>query len=372
VSKNKLKVIAITSAFSMMSFSFLAHASFAQNAIAPDATLPNNTLVNFNSTNRTYTITGGTQVGANQFHSFQDFSVPSRNTAHFDNAPTTENVIGRVTGTNISNIEGTLKTNGTANLYLVNPNGITFGANARLDIGGSFSASTANSIKFSDGSEFSATNPQAPPLLNVNVPLGLQYGNSNAGATIVNRGNLSVGQDLVLNADKLDLQGTLQAGRDLTLQAQDTVLIRDTFFNPFTAISGGNLLVQGNQLIDIFTLNYGDSGFWSGGDLVLRSLNPIIADTYFSATDNFTIEKLDGTPNNLRSRDGGVILANGDVSLADYYGGSLHILAGGSVTLGDIFITKNGAQDTTINPNNTVLFNATKTYADLATFYLTD
>jgi filamentous hemagglutinin family protein len=93
---------------------------FGQNAIAPDATLPNNTLVNFN--NKTYTITGGTQVGTTQFHSFQDFSVPSSNTAHFDNALTTENVIGRVTGANISNIEGRLKTNGTANLYLINPN----------------------------------------------------------------------------------------------------------------------------------------------------------------------------------------------------------------------------------------------------------
>ena len=346
---------------------------FGQNAIAPDATLPNNTLVNFNNTNKTYTITGGTQVGTTQFHSFQDFSVPSRNTAHFNNALTTENVIGRVTGANISNIEGVLKTNGATNLYLINPNGVIFGANAELKIGGAFSASTANSIKFSDGSEFSATDPQAPPsLLNVNVPLGLQYGASNPSATIVNRGNLAVGQDLVLNADNLDLQGTLQAGGNLTLQAQDTVLIRDTFFNRFTAMAGGNLLVQGNQSIDIFTLNYGDSGFGADGNLVLRSLNPIIADTNFSSAGNFTVEQLDGTANNLLSRNGGVIFANGDVSLADYYGGSLHILAGGSVTLGDIFITNTGAQDTTINPSNSTLFNANKTYADLSGFYLTD
>jgi hypothetical protein len=278
-----------------------------------------------------------------------------------------------VTGANISNIEGRLKTNGTANLYLINPNGIIFGANAKLEIGGSFSASTANSIKFSDGSEFGATDPQAPPsLLNVNVPLGLQYGASNPSATIVNRGNLAVGQDLVLNADNLDLQGNLQAGGNLTLQAQDTVLIRNAFFNPFTAIAGRNLLVQGNQSIDIFTLRDPNSIFESGGDLVLRSLNPIYADTNFSSAGNFTVEQLDGTPNNLLSRNGGVIFANGDVSLADYYGGSLHILAGGSVTLGDIFIPNTGAQDTTINPSNSTLFNATKTYADLSRFYLTD
>ncbi|MEA5477021.1 filamentous hemagglutinin N-terminal domain-containing protein [Pseudanabaena galeata UHCC 0370] len=347
-------------------------ASLAQAAIAPDNTLPVNTLVNFNSENQTYTITGGTQVGANQFHSFQELSVPTSNTAHFDNALTTTNVIGRVTGSNISNIDGLIKTNGATNLYLVNPNGITFGANAKLDIAGSFSASTANSIKFSDGSEFSATNPQAPPLLNVNVPLGLQYGNSNVGSTISNSGNLVAGQDLVLNADKLDLQGSLQAGRDLTLQAQDVVKIRDTVATPSFSVAGRDLLVQGNQSVDIFALNNVNSGFWSGGNMVLRSQNPAIGDAHFYAGNNLKIEKLDGSLGNLISPNDPVILANGDVELGDYTGASLHILAGGSVTLGNVTINSTGDVATTINPNNTTLFNVTKTYADLATFNLTD
>ena len=366
--KIKIKVMMIASAFSMISFSFFSQAIFAQNAIAPDNTLPVNTSVNFNSANQTYTITGGTQVGGNQFHSFQDFSVPTSNTAHFDTAPTTVNAIGRVTGSNISNIDGILRTNGTTNLYLVNPNGIVFGANAKLDIAGSFSASTANSIKFSDGSEFSATNPQAPPLLNVNVPLGLQYGNSNAGATISNSGNLSAGQDLVLNADRLDLQGALQAGRDLTLQAQDLVKIRDTSTSPFFAVAGRDLLIQGNQLVDIFTLNHRSSGFWSGGNMLLRSQNPVIGDAHFYAGKNLKIEKLNGSLGNLISPNDPVILANGDVFLGDYTGASLHILAGGSVTLGNVTINSTGAVATTINPNNTTLFNATNTYADLATY----
>jgi hypothetical protein len=45
--------------------------SFSQNAIAPDKTLPVNTVVNFNGANKTYTITGGTQVGTNKFHIFK-------------------------------------------------------------------------------------------------------------------------------------------------------------------------------------------------------------------------------------------------------------------------------------------------------------
>jgi len=225
---------------------------FAQNAIAPDNTLPSNTLVNFNNVNKTYTITGGTQVDVNQFHSFQDFSVPTGNTAHFDTLPTTVNAISRVTGANISNIDGLVKANGTTNLYLINPNGIVFGKDARLEIGGSFGASTANSFKFPDGSEFSATNPQAPPLLNVNVPLGLQYGKSNTGATISNQGDLAAGQDLVLNADKLDLQGTLQAGRDLTLQAQDSVLVTNgaqLSSSTFGQGNAGNIIIKAENSV---------------------------------------------------------------------------------------------------------------------------
>ena len=252
--KNDFRVTALASIFSLVGLSFPCLASFAQTApIASDTTLPVNTLVKFN--NKTYTITGGTQVGTTQFHSFQDFSVPIGNTAHFDSVETT-NVIGRVTGSNISNIEGTLKTNGATNLYLINPNGIVFGADAKLDIAGSFSASTADSIKFSDGTEFSATKPQAPPsLLQVSMPLGLQYGESKVGATIKSSGSLAAGQDLVLNADKLDLQGSLQSGRDLTLQAQDLVKIRDTVANPFVASSARDMTIQGNNSVDIFVLN---------------------------------------------------------------------------------------------------------------------
>lgn len=185
MSISKLKVTAIASAFSITSLSLFSQAGFAQNAIAPDTTLPINTSVNFNSANKTYTITGGTEVGINQFHSFRDFSVPTSNTAHFDTAPTTVNAISRVTGSNISNIDGLIKANGTTNLYLINPNGIVFGKDAKLEIGGSFGASTANSFKFTDGSEFSATNPQSPPLLKVNVPIGLQMGRNSGSIQLL-------------------------------------------------------------------------------------------------------------------------------------------------------------------------------------------
>ncbi len=351
--EHNFKKTAIASVISIISFSLFSYESFAQNAIAPDATLPTNTLVNFDSTSKTYTITGGTESGANQFHSFQNFSVPTSNTAYFNNSAQTTNVIGRVTGSNISNIDGILKANGAANLYLINPNGIVFGKNAKLEIGGSFSASTATSLKFPDGSEFSATNPQAPPVLTVNVPLGLQYGVSNTGATITNQANLVTGQDLVLNADKLDLQGRLQAGRDVTLKAQDRIQIRDTSISPFVAAAGRDLLVQGHQSVDIFALNNRQSGLFSGGDMLLRSPNSIIGDAHYYTGGNFKIEQLDGTLGNLESPDDPIIRSAGDVTFGIYIGSSLHILAGGKVNIGTILITGTDTTGNTINPTQT-------------------
>jgi filamentous hemagglutinin family protein len=208
------------------------------------------------------------------FHSFSEFGVPTGGEAFFNNGLQIQNILTRVTGNSVSNIDGLLRTNGTASLFFLNPNGIIFGPNARLNIGGSFFATTANSFKFPDGSEFSATNPQAPPLLRVNVTPGVQWGTSVPGATITNRGNLASGQDLTLVADKLDLQGQLSAGGDLTLLAQDTVQVREEVTTPFVAVSGGNLTIEGNNGIDILALSPlspGGFAFQSGGNLSLIS-----------------------------------------------------------------------------------------------------
>ncbi len=148
--------------------------------VIPDGTLK--TTVSQSGNN--FTITNGNRVENNLFHSFSQFSVPTKGSAFFNNASDIQNIFSRVTGGNVSNIDGLIQANGSANLFLLNPSGIIFGQNASLNIGGSFVGTTANSIKFADGVEFSAVNPTQAPLLTMSVPVGLQMG-SNAGAIAV-------------------------------------------------------------------------------------------------------------------------------------------------------------------------------------------
>jgi filamentous hemagglutinin family protein len=154
--------------------------------------IPDNTLLtNSNVTHGCIIclINGGTTRGDNLFHSFSEFSIPKNGEAVFNNNLAIKNIFTRVTGTSVSNIDGVIKTNGIANLFLINPNGIVFDANASLNLEGSLIASTANSIKFADGSVFSTIAPQSTQLLTVNVLIGLSFGNSPQAIKVQGQGH---------------------------------------------------------------------------------------------------------------------------------------------------------------------------------------
>ena len=147
--------------------------------VVPDATLPFPSIVtspNGNATAPLLFITGGTASGNSLFHSFQDFSIGDEQTIQFQNSVALDHIITRITGELISTLNGTLATQGSADFFLINPNGIVFGPNATLDIGGSFIGSTADRLLFENGADFSAVNPQAPPLLSITTPIGLHFG----------------------------------------------------------------------------------------------------------------------------------------------------------------------------------------------------
>jgi len=142
--RSRCRKLGLVSSFSVVG---VATISPVQAQVRSDGTLGTNV-----TCTTTCTITGGTTTKGNLFHSFRDFSVPEQGAAIFDNTTTIQNIFNRVTGKATSNINGLISANGTANVFILNPNGILFGPNAQLNIGGSFVATTANAIEFSDRS----------------------------------------------------------------------------------------------------------------------------------------------------------------------------------------------------------------------------
>ena len=165
-------------------------------------------------------ITGGTQAGANLFHSFRDFNLNSSQIATFLSNPQIQNILARVNGGNPSVINGLLQVSGgNSHLFLMNPSGIIFGANARLNIPASFTATTANQIGFGNNlfnafgdNNFSALTGNPDSFLFTTTPAG----------SIVNAGNLSVtsGQEISLIGGNIINTGNLNApGGNITLAA---------------------------------------------------------------------------------------------------------------------------------------------------------
>ena len=232
--------------------------------VTPDGTT--NTTVNVNGND--FTINQGDRAGSNLFHSFGEFSVPTEGSAFFNNAADIVNIFSRVTGGNISNINGLLGANGSANLFLLNPAGIIFGSSARLDIGGSFFSTTADSFLFEDG-EFSATDLDNPPLITINAPIGLNF-RENPGE-IVNR---SVGQNPNGETNVIGGPVGLQVpdGETLALVGGNIVLESGNL----TAAGGrielgsvvGNGLVSLNQASQGFVLGY--EGLQNFGDIQIN------------------------------------------------------------------------------------------------------
>lgn len=157
-----------------------------------------------------YPISGGTPAGSNLFHSFQQFNVAPDQIANFLAQPHIQNILGRVVGGDASVINGLVQVTGNANLYLINPAGIVFGANARLNVPAAFTATTANQIGFGAG-QFNAMggNNYADLLGN---PSSFSFLTGQPGA-IVNAGNLTVGtgQNLTLLGGTVISPGQLNA-----------------------------------------------------------------------------------------------------------------------------------------------------------------
>ena len=433
-----------------------------------------NTIVTPNS--NTIDITGGTTSpdGVNLFHSFEKFGVSSQQIANFQANPAIQNILGRVTGGDASIINGLIQvTGGNPNLFLMNPAGFIFGANASLNVPSSFTATTADGISFDEQwfnaigdnnytslvgapNGFAFTMNQPGSIINAgNLRVGTGEGLSLLGGTVVNTGELTapttgqilvislpgenwvrisqlgsilsleiqpitpnsnqpnnwtlnipslpelltVGSDSSLTVDsngnvKLTDTGlkvengdvvvnkatantaTISANRNLTLPASqisttgnlsllagNIITVRDSSANFFSANAGGNFYIQGNQGIDVFTIdNLGQTPFVSGGQLTFVSdgnidiLSSLIASggVELTAGGNLktgiinTFTRNDSSSSQQTATGGIVNIKSGgnidikaiDSSAASNYGdstgGNVTLEAGGNINIGSI------------------------------------
>lgn len=351
-------------------------------------------------------IGGGAVRGINLFHSFQEFNVGSDRGVYFANPAGVSHILTRVTGTNPSNIFGTLGVLGPANLYLINPNGILFGPNASLNVQGSFLATTASGIQLGATGLFSATNPASSTL--VAVQPGALFLNALANQAITNQASLQAGQNLSLVSNTITNVGSLQAGQNLTLQgnsitsngsllapagdvtvsatagnatvqtvnaqtatlsasntlnllssqitttgdlsltAQNTVQLADTAINPTNLTAGGNLTIQGDQGIVIDSLRNPASLIQAAGSLSVSSPSgAILANGRFISSGDVALSA--GTT--LTTTEGQITSTGGNLTLLA--GSNLGLTSNQLTAAGTLTIATQGVlqiQDTPITP----------------------
>jgi filamentous hemagglutinin family protein len=264
-------------------------------------------------------ITGGTRRGANLFHSFGLFNVGAGDTANFlnDTGLATSNILGRVNGGQTSSIFGTIKTTnfGNANLFLLNPFGWIFGSGATLDVSGSFHVSTANYLKFPDGSFFADNSPLPASGLTANpVAFGFLGAPLCASPCIsVTDGvflNVPEGQTLSLVGGDVQVTGgaalSAPSGRiQIGSFASDGEATVDGLNGSFASL--GRVEISGGATISAADVE-GDPTFVNGGSVLLRGGQ---VDLLGSSLDVSGIQSFDADGNLLGGTAGGAVVIRG-------------------------------------------------------------
>jgi filamentous hemagglutinin family protein len=243
-----------------------------------------------------FNITGGTRPagGSNLFHSFGNFNVPNNNIANFLNNSglATSNILGRVTGGNLSTILGTIQTTGfgNANLFLINPSGFLFGPTATVNVGGMVTFTSADYLRLADGVRFNAV-PNAPAdvLLSAAPVAAFGFLGSNPGAITLQGSQFSVteGADISLVGGNITVQSAalrapsgrinvVSVGRPLDPKTGGEVVIapsgQELGFNPIGFATFGTINISQGSIIDVGVGSGSNPGsvFIRGGQIMLN------------------------------------------------------------------------------------------------------
>ena len=400
--------------------------SFAQSNIVPDETLgtesSSRVIFNFNGAAND-AIIGGAERGQNLFHSLREFGVSENRGAYFltPNA-NIQNIFARVTGSNASQIFGTLGvrqannfTPSNANLYLMNPNGVLFGQNARLDMGGSFLATTANGIQFGERGVYNASGGQPVDVLTIN-PSAFLFNQISRG-NITNRSVAPAGQNLVgENITGLrvpDGKSLLLLGGDINIEGGGLINVPSDGSGGLRAYNGrielgslaapgtvgfniagdswsfsfpegverGNISITNGAEINVRGSGGGDIGFTGkdvnisgagivragidnklgspttkSGDIQINATGTVTLTDEYSRISNIVDEEAIGKSGNINITTGSLIISKDATLSVDTFGagdaGNISILAADKVLISDAIVASSVRQKATGNGGN--------------------
>jgi filamentous hemagglutinin family protein len=222
----------------------------------------------------------GRTAGNNLFHSFQTFNVGFGESATFSGAHSIANVLARVTGGQGSSIDGTLRcTIPGADLYLVNPAGVVFGPEGKVDVGGSFAVTTADYVELADGGRFDVRNP-ANDVLTVAPPSAFGFLTPGVGLSIAgvsfqgSQVELKEGHGLTIAAGevRLDAEALVRApGGELQVAAvgsEGDLSLAGVDGDEFTKL--GNIVIAGDSLLSVSSDDGGGHYHIVAEDLLLE------------------------------------------------------------------------------------------------------
>jgi filamentous hemagglutinin family protein len=300
----------------------IATAVEAQNRPVADPTLGIESSIVFPVSPTIDVVEGGAIRNQNLFHSFSEFNIgEGRGVYFFSPSPDIQTIFSRVTGINRSDILGTLGTFGDSapNVWLINPNGILFGPNASLDIGGSFLATTANAVQVNDLFFQASDLPGNPQILTIDD--SAFFMNELSDASIINQSQAtSYATGIPINGANTFLGLQVLEGRSIGFVGQDI-----GFDNSFTNAPNGNILLFSTNTIELEN----DANVVSGNVTVAAGQVSVQGGSWLLA-QFIDIARLS---NNLQISPGNFVLTNPDEiqGLPTASGGNVSIVARESI-----------------------------------------